>query len=225
MSGWSKLVDSAADDPKLFGAHNERNKQPILDALNEFLQEEKVDAEAFDCLEIACGTGQHAAFFPTELKVASWTPTDFDPVCVNSTKCWTNDLKNVNEPQQLDASKPVSEWKCVNEKKFDLVYCANCIHIAPFAVCQGILAGAGSLLNDGKFLVFYGPFKVNGDFGADSNKQFDANLRERNAEFGIRDLENVEKQAAQNNLKLIKKIEMPANNYLVVFKKELKIEK
>ena len=52
-----------------------------------------------------------------------------------------------------------------------------------------------------------------------SIRRFDASLRQRNADWGIRDLELVIQEALGNGLTFIETIEMPANNLCVIFQK------
>jgi hypothetical protein len=99
------------------------------------------------------------------------------------------------------------------------VFCANVIHIAPWRVAEGLFAGAGRYLSDGGLLFLYGPFKRDGKHTAISNAVFDASLRERDAEWGVREIEDVEKLARHVGLGLIEIAEMPANNLTLVFER------
>jgi SAM-dependent methyltransferase len=217
MSGWEKLVSTSSENEKLFGAHNERNQTPILEQFQEFFSQRKQSLEECDVLEIASGTGQHAAFLSQQLQVKSWTPTDFDERCRRSTLAWTADLKNVNEALLLDVTNDCEAWP-VADQQFDVIYNANMIHISPWNCTLGILSGAGKLLKkDSGVLLLYGPFKVDGSFGAESNEAFDKNLRAANSEFGIRDIESVQQEAAKHGLELLNKVPMPSNNYLMIF--------
>jgi hypothetical protein len=99
------------------------------------------------------------------------------------------------------------------------VFCANVIHIAPWRVAEGLLAGAGRYLRAGGRLFLYGPFKCNGQHTATSNAAFDSSLRDKNPEWGVRDIEALEGLARSAGLALVEAVEMPANNLIVVFER------
>ncbi len=97
------------------------------------------------------------------------------------------------------------------------VFCANVIHIAPWRVAEGLFAGAARYLRRDGRLFLYGPFKRDGKHTALSNAVFDTSLRERDPEWGVRDIADVEKLASGVGLALIEIAEMPANNLILVF--------
>ena len=97
------------------------------------------------------------------------------------------------------------------------VFCANVIHIAPWRVAEGLFAGAGRYLRSDGLLLLYGPFKRDGKHTAMSNAVFDTSLREQDAEWGVRDIADVEKLAATVGLALLEAVPMPANNMILVF--------
>jgi hypothetical protein len=66
--------------------------------------------------------------------------------------------------------------------------------------------------------VLYGPFKLEGAHTAESNAAFDADLRSRDARFGVRDAETVIERAAQAGLRFVERVAMPANNQTLVFR-------
>ncbi len=100
----------------------------------------------------------------------------------------------------------------------DLMICINMIHISPWTATMGLFKVASSHLSKGGILMTYGPYKVNGT-AVESNLSFDASLKSRNAEWGVRDLESVEGVALENGLMLDRVVEMPANNLLCIFRK------
>ena len=100
------------------------------------------------------------------------------------------------------------------------VFCANVIHIAPWQVAEGLIAGTGRTLRDGGMLFLYGPFKRGGRHTADSNAAFDVSLRQGNPGWGVRDVDDVEKLANRAGLALIDVAEMPANNLTLIFGKK-----
>lgn len=184
----------------------ERNKADILAAMRPHLP------AAGRVLEIASGSGQHTAHFAAALPQLRFQPTDYDPSHLESIAAWTSELSNVAEPQQLDVT---GEWPT---GPFDAVYCANMIHIAPWAAAEGLLAGVGRVLTDDGVFCLYGPFRIAGTY-SDSNARFHASLQSRDPAWGVRDLEAVEALAAQAGLTRVALLALPANNHLVVFRR------
>jgi SAM-dependent methyltransferase len=194
---------------KRFAAAAERNKEPIASVLREVLP------ESGTVLEVASGTGQHAAYFAGALRPLIWQPTDRDPDAVASIAAYRAevDLDNLAEPIVLDAE--ADPWPIKNA---DAVVCINMIHIAPWSACLGLLRGAARLLAVGAPLVFYGPFRIDGHFTAPSNAAFDQRLRQENPEWGVRELREVESAANGFGMILDRIVPRPANNHVVVFR-------
>lgn len=189
----------------------ERNKQPILDVLRRVLPARGT------ILEIASGTGQHAAFFASQLPTWTWQPSDLDPNNIASIDSWAREatVPNLRAARILDVC--ASDWGLGT---VDAVYCANMIHITPWKCCAGLIAGAGRHLSSGGTLVIYGPFRIGGQHTSQSNEQFDASLRTHNSSWGVRDLEAVVALAAKAELNLIERVQMPANNQTLVFRRD-----
>jgi len=191
----------------------ERNKQPILEVLRILLNERGT------ALEIASGTGQHAAWFAQALPGWAWRPTEADARLLPALagRVAAAGLPNLQPPVQLDVT--AAAWPLHAEgaaEGFDAVYCANMLHIAPWAACAGLMQGAARhLLPDG-LLITYGPYFEAGA-PAPSNLAFDESLRARDAAWGIRRLEDVEGEAHRAGLRLRERHAMPANNLLLVF--------
>jgi SAM-dependent methyltransferase len=188
----------------------ERNKEPILQVLRRVLP------STGTLLEIASGTGQHAAHFAAHLPGWIVQPSDVDPENLESIDAWVTDaqLPNLRRPFRLDVL--AAEW---GVGRVDAVYSANMIHIAPPACTEALLAGAGRHLHAGGRFVLYGPFRVGGEHTAPSNAAFDADLRNRNPGFGVRDLEAVQASASAADLSLIERLPMPANNFTLIFER------
>lgn len=184
----------------------ERNREPIREVLARFVP------KGARVLEIAAGTGQHAAYLAPRLEASAWLPTDGDPTSLASIDAWRTESDAILPARVLDVTK--AEWP---EGPFDVVYSANMIHIAPWACCEGLVDGAARVLGEGGLLVLYGPFKRGGAHTAPSNEAFDASLRARDPRWGVRDLEEVTARAAQAGLSLREIVEMPANNLTVIF--------
>lgn len=199
------LASSAAAD---------RNKQPILDMLRHVLPTRGL------ALEIAAGTGQHAAWFGAGLPAWTWQPTDADPGSLPAIAAWIAQagLTNVRSPLLLDVQAP--QWPQAAApfgEPFDAVFCANMLHISPWSTCAALMRGCARHLAPDGVLVTYGPYLDAAVPTAPGNFAFDRSLRERNPEWGIRPLEDVAQEAARVGLRLRGRHEMPANNLLLVF--------
>ncbi|AEI63106.1 DUF938 domain-containing protein [Corallococcus macrosporus] len=188
----------------------ERNREPLLAVLREVLP------ATGRVLEVASGTGQHAAWFARALPHLTWQPTDVDAESLESIEAWRagEDLPNLLPPRQLDAS--AASWP---QADADVILNVNMIHISPWAACQGLMRGAGRVLPPGGLLILYGPYFVEGRQTAPSNLAFDASLRARNPAWGVRTLEAVTAEAALNGLERERVVDMPSNNLTVVFRK------
>ena len=219
MSQLTKVVAPAA----------ERNAPHIVARLREILSWTNAHV-----LEVASGTGQHCVACVSALvaegRVASWQPTELMEVYTNSVTAYVAELSDtlrarVQTPRLLDATVD-AQWDACRRADvdanggFDLVFNANMIHISPFAACQGLFRGAGRLLKAGSgALVLYGPFAVHGSLTPQSNVDFDASLKSRDASWGIRDIDDCEALATQHGMVLEQTFEMPANNKILVFRK------
>ncbi len=192
----------------------ERNQGPILAQLQALL------APTGSALEIASGTGQHAAHFAAALPGWSWQPTDQHATHFGSITGWAAQAQahNVRAPRRLDVLHPTwpSEGAAFSTP-FDLIYCANMLHIAPWACCAGLMHGAARHLASGGHLVTYGPYLENGVPTAPGNLAFDASLRAQDAGWGIRHIDDVAIVAAAAGLQLAQRHPMPANNLLLVW--------
>lgn len=189
----------------------ERNKDAILPELIRLL----AGQASGSALEIAAGTGQHAAHFAAALPNWQWQPSDPNDAAVASIagRVETAGLTNLLAPLQLDVTKAV-DWPA---GPFSLVYCANMIHISPWVATEGLLAGAARVLAPGGLLVTYGPYFQRGVDTAPSNLAFDESLKSRNPEWGIRTLEAVAALAAEHGFAAPSIMNMPANNLLLAF--------
>ncbi|MBW8848241.1 MAG: DUF938 domain-containing protein [Burkholderiales bacterium] len=186
----------------------ERNGPPILAALQRLLPPSGV------LLEIASGSGQHAAFCSAELPGWRWQPSDYDAAALPSIAAWCADLTNVRPPITLNVLD--TTWPGV-PAQVDAVYCANMIHIAPWACTAGLMRGAARHLAPQGLLITYGPYLLADEPTTPSNLAFDADLRARNPAWGIRRLADVTAEAEAAGLHLRERIDMPANNKLLVW--------
>ena len=192
-----------------FSPAAERNKQPILEVLQEWLP------ESGEVLEIASGTGQHVIHFAASLPGIVWQPTDpdRDSCATIAARVAQSRLTNIHAPIALDVHN--APWS-MNGPFIGLV-CCNMIHIAPWSATTALFAGARQLLERASPLILYGPFKEQGQHTAASNQDFDESLRARDPEWGVRDLEAVQKVAETFGFTLQSVHAMPANNRIVVF--------
>ncbi|MEW5728655.1 MAG: DUF938 domain-containing protein [Pseudomonadota bacterium] len=186
-----------------------RNREPILAVLDRVLPARGL------VLEIASGTGEHAAHFAPRLPRLDWQPTDPDPDALASIAAWAAETGAVNlrPPLVLDVRRP---WPV---GQAEAVFCANMIHIAPWECALALVEGAGRVLPAGGVLVVYGPFRVGGRHTAAGNEAFDADLRRRDPAWGVRDLEAVVETAQAAGLDHMETVPMPANNLIVVWRK------
>ena len=167
-------------------------------------------------LEVASGTGQHAAFFMARQPGWQWQPSDADAAALPAIAARCAGLAGVQAPQVLDvATQP---WP-FTAGAFDAVFVANLLHIAPWPATAGLMQGAAACLKPGGVLVVYGPFMVDGQPLAPSNAAFDADLRQRHPLWGLRCLHDVQQQAVHAGLTLAHTLQMPANNLLLVFQR------
>ena len=191
-----------------FSPAAERNKGPILAALQAWLPRHA------SVLEIASGTGQHAAHFAGARPDWTWQPTDRLSADLAGIRARCADLPNVRPALALDLL--AGPWPA-GLGPFQAVYCANLLHISPWETTPALMRGAaGHLVPDG-LLVLYGPYFVENQPTAPGNLAFDADLRSRNACWGLRWLGDVTREACQAGFSARANLEMPANNRLLVF--------
>jgi SAM-dependent methyltransferase len=195
-----------------FSAPADRNKHPILEVLRTLLPPQG------RALELASGTGQHVAWFATHLPQWRWQPTDAktDLFAGITARVAQEGLAHVQPPLLLDVQ--ADAWLPAGES-FDLIYCANMLHIAPWPCCAGLMRGAARHLAPGGRLVTYGPYLEDEVPTAEGNVKFDAILRAENPAWGIRRREDVQAEAARAGLMLAARHAMPANNLLLVWQR------
>ena len=187
-----------------------RNRNPIFEVLKKEIEGSK------KLLEIGSGTGQHAVYFSKKLLQILWQTSDRS-INHESINYWIKryNLKNLLLP--LDIEIGVNE-KNINDI-FDCVFSSNTSHIMSLENVKRLFALVGKVLNkNGKFFL-YGPFKINLEFTTRSNEDFHQKLKAENKLMGLRDIEELDKYAIENNMQNHAFYEMPANNYLSIWKK------
>ncbi len=187
-----------------------RNREPILSVLRRWLPARGL------VLEIASGTGEHAAFFAQALPDLVFQPSDPDPDAQASIAAWrsASDVPNLRAPLALEVTQP--DWPVA---RADAILCINMLHISPWPAAEALMTGAARTLTPGGVLYLYGPYRRAGQPTAASNEAFDADLRRRNSTWGLRRLEDVVALAASAGLEHRETVDMPANNLSVVFRR------
>eukprot|EP00737_Agarophyton_chilense_P003593 gb/GEZJ01004254.1/.p1 GENE.gb/GEZJ01004254.1/~~gb/GEZJ01004254.1/.p1 ORF type:complete len:233 (-),score=26.29 gb/GEZJ01004254.1/:380-1078(-) len=194
---------------KLYSTAAERNKAPILKVLQRLLP------QSGRLLEVASGSGQHVETFAAAMPQWQFSPTDPDTESIASINERVTEAKLTNVAKAIALDASTWPWPVVQA---DAIFACNMVHISPWAATVGLLTGAGKVLPVGGILVLYGPYVIDGKT-ADSNMMFSQSLKVQNAEWGVRELKDVEKVANEADLALTEIVPMPANNYCVVFRK------
>ena len=193
----------------------DKNKQAILNALKPFLEEQNSN-KPFRLLEIGSGTGQHAVFFAEHLPYVEWQPSDVHGQLA-SIDAWQKEAKLTNLLPPISLNIDANSWPV---KTIDHMFTANTVHIISIDQLQCLFKGAAKYLPSSGYFFIYGPFNYDGQFTSDSNAVFDLWLKNRDGQSGIRDIEMLNSLANQNSqFNLVEDIVMPANNRLLVFKK------
>lgn len=190
---------------KPYSEASERNAQPILRLLRDILAQSRL------VLEIGAGTGQHAAHFAPALAHLAWQPADV-PAHLEGIRQWTAGIANVREPIALDVD---GAWPAIEA---DAVYTANTCHILSWPQVQRMWAGVGAM-QAARLFCIYGPFNYGGRHTSESNARFDAMLRLRDPQAGLRDLEAVAALGKAQGFSIDQDHAMPANNRLLVFRR------
>jgi SAM-dependent methyltransferase len=204
-------------DGRLDAAAFHRNHGPIWAVLQTFLA-----GKSGDVLEAGSGTGQHVVHFATHAPEITWWPSDYNERHLASIAAWLKHsaLPNIRPAMRIDLSD--AAWCPAMQDgsgpgELLAVFCANVIHIAPWRVAEGLFVGAAKYLRPDGRLFLYGPFKRDGKHTALSNAVFDTSLRERDPEWGIRDIGDIRSLAEGFGLALVETVQMPANNMILTF--------
>lgn len=211
----ANLTQGAPSSEAMTSPAAARNAEPILAVLKAHLPTQG------RVLELAAGSGQHAVAFAAALPGLQWTPSDPSEQARASITAWAEAayLPNLAAPLALDAADS-NTWPDAAEAPFEAVVCINMIHISPWAATKGLMAGAAKVLtNHGGLLVLYGPYLEAETPLAPSNAAFDASLKARNPDWGLRDRDTVVAEARAHGLHLTLRIEMPANNLMLLFRR------
>jgi hypothetical protein len=197
-------------DHRRSAPHVARNAGPIADVLRGVLPARGL------ALEIASGSGEHVLHFARVFPDLAWQPSDPDPAALRSIEAWREGAGVANLLPAIALDVRADDWPVAAA---DAILCINMVHISPWAATAGLMRGAGALLAAGAPLYLYGAYRQAGVATAPSNEAFDASLRARDPDWGLRNLEDVVAEAERNGLRLDAVIPMPANNLSVLFRK------
>ncbi len=187
-----------------------RNAEPILAVLRRFAP------AGGTVLEIASGTGEHAALFAAALSALTWQPTDIDAARLTSIAAWTADLANVRAPLRLDATAP--GWSAGLDPPA-MIYLSNLLHLISEGEARTLVTEACRLLAPGGTLLIYGPFRRGADFASQGDRQFHASLSGQDPEIGYKSFQTVQNWQAESGLSDLGTTEMPANNLILSARK------
>ena len=214
--GWSvadktRFYEGPADGAKRSAPAALRNRDPIADVLADWLPERGT------IVEVASGTGEHVVHFARRFPNLLWQPSDMHEDALKSVVAWREEaaLPNILPPIVIDAA--AASWPI---EQADAVLNINMAHISPWAASLGLLDGAARMLLSGAPLILYGPWLSDEIETAPSNLAFDADLKRRNAEWGLRGVEDFAHAASKRGFSLVEKRNMPANNLMLLFRRD-----
>lgn len=213
---FASLGQAPAPDGRLDAPAFHRNHEAIWSAIGGFL-----GGASGDLLELGSGTGQHAVTFAARSPRLTWWPSDITPSHLASIAAWRAEtrLANLRAPQRIDLTR--ADWTWAGDAgsggELAAMLCINVLHISPWVVAQNLIAGAGRLLRPGGRLFIYGPFKRDGAHTAPSNADFDASLRAKNPDWGVRDVGDLDRLVEDAHLSPAEMTAMPANNWVLAF--------
>jgi len=202
-------------DNRLFFSATQRNRDCIGDVLSRIIKKGSV-------LEIGSGSGEHGVFFQKRFPGINWQTSDPELVHRKSISSWIEYeglTKKMPQPLEIDVEK--IPWKIPSRLVHSLqgIVSINMIHVAQWSCTVALFREAGKLLNEGKFLILYGPFKIGNKHTSQSNYIFDNSLKMKNESWGIRNLEEVNDEAKKNGFFQEDIISMPANNFSIIYRK------
>ena len=187
-----------------------RNREPIAEVLAAWLPSSGL------VLEVASGTGEHAAFFAERFPALDWQPSDVHPDALASIASWraAAALPNLRAPLVIDAASP--DWPI---ERAGAMLSINMVHISPWASALGLLDAAARLLPPGGPLMLYGPWLKDDVPTAASNLAFDSDLKRRDPQWGLRRVEDFDAAAKERELDLVDTRAMPANNLMLLWRR------
>jgi hypothetical protein len=190
-----------------------RNRDPILTIFKEIFPKNG------NVLEFASGAGNHVNYFAPHFPELTFQPSDYDVEVFEAIKKKRADQGNGNvaDPIKIDLTTP-DTWPRPEDRLYDAMFVVNLFQVAPVSICDGIAQVADRVLTKDGFVAIYGPFKVDGQYTTESNEAFDQEiLAPKVAEWGLKDVRDLEKAAQAHKIVLKRIINMPANNFILVF--------
>ncbi|HEY6662896.1 MAG TPA: DUF938 domain-containing protein [Sphingomicrobium sp.] len=209
MTDERRFYEAPADGTRRSAPAALRNREPIAAVLAEWLP------ESGTVLEIASGTGEHVSFFAERFPGLEWQPSDLHPDALGSIRAWraAARLPNLREPVAIDAAS--ADWPV---DRADALLSINMVHISPSSSALGLIAGSARLLPPAAPLILYGPWLKDDIPTVDSNRAFDADLKARDPDWGLRRVEDFA-DAARDRFDLVETREMPANNLMLLLRR------
>ena len=209
MTGDRRFYETPAPAGRRSAPAALRNREPIAEVLAEWLPASGL------VLEIASGTGEHSVYLAERFSNLDWQPSDLHAAALGSIRSWRAEsaLSNLREPLVIDAASP--GWPI---DRADAVLNINMVHISPWTSALGLLDGAARLLPPGGPLILYGPWLSERIESAPSNLAFDTDLKSRDPEWGLRDVEDFAAEAGRRGLAFVAERPMPANNLMLLFR-------
>ncbi len=210
MTGERRFYEAPATGACRSAPATARNREPIREVLRQWLPASGV------VLELASGTGEHAVHFARSFPELEWQPSDVHPDALESIRAWrhASGLANVREPIVIDAA--AIDWPIGSAAA---ILSINMVHISPWSAALGLIAGAARILPKGAPLILYGPWLKDDIPAAPSNLEFDADLKRRDSEWGLRRVEEFVAAAKPHGLDLIETRSMPANNLMLLLRR------
>jgi cyclopropane fatty-acyl-phospholipid synthase-like methyltransferase len=185
----------------------ERNKGPILEVLRVAF------ADRTQVLEIGSGTGQHAVHFAAQLTHLTWHPTEQLAYLADlASRVKLEGTRNLRQPTVLDVKQSIWPLRSV-----DALYSANTLHIMSWAEVEAMFRGVDAVLSPHGVVCIYGPFRYEGRYTSESNRDFDLMLKDRDPLSGLRDMTDLGALAGRHALRLRVDHDLPANNRLLEF--------
>lgn len=206
----ASIADEEVRDGRLSAPSAARNIAPILTALRPYLPDNGY------ALELASGTGEHAISYARSFPGIVWQPTDIASERLDSIDAWRAQagLRNMRLAQFLDATQP--DW-CA--EGFDVMITVNLMHLISAPAMRAVVAGVARSLEVGGRWCLYGPFRSGGGFRSDGDQTFHQSLTAHDPDIGYKDVETVEATADLRGFACLARLEMPANNLMLIFEK------
>ena len=204
-------------DNRLYFSATKRNRQFIGELLSRIIPKKG------SILEIGSGSGEHGVVFQKRFPAITWQSSDPELIHRNSISSWIKHYElNLKMPQPLEIDVEKIPWIIPSEIILSLqgIISINMIHIASWNCTKSLFRESGKLLKNEQFLMLYGPFKIGNKHISESNELFDCSLKMQNKLWGVRDLEEVSDEAAKYGLIKEELINMPANNFSVIYRKK-----